>query len=296
MKIYVNGSIVEEDKAVISVYDHGFLYGIGLFETFRSYKGIPFLLEEHRKRLADGCRQLGIAYDPYRGGWEPIIESLLAANGLEDAYIRFTVTAGQDLLGLPSSDYEKPSVVVYIKSLPPGPVVGIGKALQQLELPRNTPEGAIRFKSLHYMNNVLAKRELMRYPWANGAEGLLADADGHIAEGITSNVFFVKAGKLYTPSIATGILPGITRALIGTLAIEADIQFEEGLYGWDDMLAADEVFMTNSIQEIVPITKLFGRDGIETPVSFGVVGAVTCLLQQMYQQRIQVLSKTMRDE
>lgn len=300
MKIYVNGCIVEEEKGVISVYDHGFLYGIGLFETFRSYNRSPFLLEEHRKRLAEGCRQLGIAYDPDSGDWRYIIQSLLTANGLEDAYIRFTVTAGQEVLGLPISDYDKPSVIVYIKPLSPQneQIVNQGKPLQLLILPRNTPEGPIRLKSLHYMNNILAKRELQRYPWAIGAEGLMVDAGGHVAEGITSNVFFVKQGKLYTPSLATGILPGITRALVIELAGEAGILVEEGLYGWSDMLAAEEVLITNSIQEIVPINKLFDPTGNETLVCLGLAGngTMTRLLLQLYKQRIQALPGSMRDE
>jgi 4-amino-4-deoxychorismate lyase len=146
------------------------------------------------------------------------------------------------------------------------------------------------------MNNILAKRELQRYPWAIGAEGLLVDASGHVAEGITSNVFFVKQGTLYTPSLATGILPGITRAFVIGLAREVGILVEEGLYGWSDVLAAEEVFITNSIQEIVPINKLFDPTGKETLVGSGSVGTMTCLLLQLYKQRIQALPETMRDE
>jgi 4-amino-4-deoxychorismate lyase len=286
VKIYVNGCVVEEEQAVVSVYDHGFLYGIGLFETFRSYAGRPFLLEEHSNRLAEGCDQLGIAYQPEAGSWAVMVAELLAANSLDDAYIRFTVTAGQEALGLPAGDYERPSVVVYIKSLPPRneQLYQYGKSLQLLELPRNTPEGPTRLKSLHYMNNILAKRELQRYAWADGAEGLLTDENGHLAEGIVSNLFFVRQGILYTPTLATGILPGITRAFVIGLAQDSGILVEEGFYVWNDIQEADEVFITNSIQEIVPITRLYDPTGQEASVSQGSVGKLTHRLMLLYRQ------------
>ncbi|MEK3719598.1 aminodeoxychorismate lyase [Paenibacillus sp. FSL H8-0034] len=287
MKIYINGRVTNEQEAMVSVYDHGFLYGIGLFETFRTYEGQPFLLEKHRTRLQAGCEQLGIAYQTEAGRWEQIVHSLLEANGLKDAYIRFTVTAGQEALGLPTGSYAEPSVIVYIKPLPPynEQQDHYGKSLQQLQLPRNTPEGPVRLKSLHYMNNILAKRELQQYPWADGSEGLLADGQGHIAEGIVSNVFFVKHERLYTPSLATGILPGITRAFVISLAEAAGVSVEEGLYDWNTMREADEVFITNSIQEIVPITKLFDPTGQQTMVSNGKIGDMTGRLLQLYRQR-----------
>lgn len=286
MNIYVNGSIIDEAKAVVSVFDHGFLYGIGLFETFRTYGGAPFLLDEHVERLRAGCEQLGISYRPSAKDWRQIVKELLQANGLHDAYIRFTVTAGQDMLGLPGGDYEKPSVIVYIKELPVRNelLYEKGKPLQQLKLVRNTPEGTGRLKSLHYMNNILAKRELQQYPWAAGAEGLFADAKGQLAEGIVSNLFFIKNERLLTPSLDTGILPGITRAFLFQLADQAGMALEEGLYTWDDLLEADEVFITNSIQEIVPITSLFNTYGQKASVGPGNAGKLTIKLMKLYEQ------------
>jgi 4-amino-4-deoxychorismate lyase len=287
VKIHLNGTIIDEEKAVVSVYDHGFLYGIGLFETFRCYRGQPFLLEEHRRRLEAGCDQLGMSYKPRLKNWVRIIDELLLANSLQnhDAYIRFTVTAGREALGLPAGEYEKPTVVVYMKPLPPTHPQAFeqGKALQLLKLPRNTPEGPVRLKSLHYMNNILARRELCRYPWAEGAEGLLTDANGHAAEGIVSNLFIVKRGCILTPSLTTGILPGVTRAFVMRLAQRQGFTVEEGLYGWDEVLGADEVFMTNSIQELVPVTKLFDPTGKQTILSQGAAGEVTRKLKQLYE-------------
>lgn len=288
MNVYVNGSIIAEEEAVISVYDHGFLYGIGLFETFRTYGGQPFLMEEHLQRLETGCKELGISYIPHKKEWGAIVEALLQSNGLEDAYIRFTVTAGADILGLPANDYNKPSIVVYAKNLPPrnAELYESGKPLQLLSLPRNTPEGAVRFKSLHYMNSILAKRELRQYPWASGAEGLQLTKQGFVAEGIVSNVFFVKNHRLYTPALDTGILPGITRAYVMGLAERQQLPVEEGLYTWHDMLQADEIFITNSIQEIVPITSLFDTSGQRHTVAPGTAGHWTQQLMTTYQSNI----------
>lgn len=284
MNIYINGNIIAEDKAVVSVYDHGFLYGIGLFETFRTYGGQPFLLKEHQERLTYGCEQLGIDYVPKAGEWEAIVEALLQANGLADAYLRFTVTAGEDILGLPAGDYKKPQLIVYVKGLPAKDpeLYRRGKPLQLLSIPRNTPEGNIRFKSLHYMNNILAKRELKQYAWAGGAEGLQVDRRGFLAEGIVSNLFFIKKHRLHTPSLDTGILPGITRAFVLELAKECGLELEEGLYPWATLLQADEVFITNSIQEIVPITTLYDLAGHSSQVSGGVAGVITGKLMELY--------------
>jgi 4-amino-4-deoxychorismate lyase len=290
VNIYVNGNIIEEEQAVVSVYDHGFLYGMGLFETFRTYNGKPFLLDEHVRRMASGCDQLGILYRAEPGEWRRILSRLLEVNGLRDAYIRFTVTAGSDALGLPGDSYAKPNVVVYIKALPPRSeeLYRDGKPLQLLQLKRNTPEGTGRLKSLHYMNNVLAKRELLQYPWAGQAEGLFTDIQGHLAEGIVSNLFFFTEERLCTPSLNTGILPGITRAYVMRLAEQTGINTEEGLYTWDDLLAAEEVFITNSIQEIVPVSSLIDREGLETVVGCGRERVQTNKLMQLYRQQTQL--------
>lgn len=267
MQIAINGALCAADAAVISVYDHGFLYGMGLFETFRTYDGRPFLLEQHLARLAAGCLELGIHYVPNRTYVEELVGQLLAANGLTDAYFRLSLSAGVDLLGLPGDMYYRPTEILYIKPLP---APAIDKTLQLLTTPRNTPEGEIRLKSFHYMNAILGKRELARYPWAQAAEGLFLDDCGFVAEGITSNVFFVAQGALHTPALETCILPGITRDWVIGAAEKLGIPVEEGFYSWEAVLEADEVFITNSIQEIVPVTRLYDAEGnYQTLSSFG---------------------------
>lgn len=316
--IGVDGVPTLADQAVISVMDHGFMYGLGLFETFRTYGGRPFLLEQHLQRLEAGCKALGIAHQVDHGRVEAEIAELLAWNGLDEGYIRYTVTAGEGPLGLPVGDYEKPRVVVYVKPLPEtGELLyTYGKPLWRLATPRNTPEGEVRFKSLHYMNNVLAKRELaglereaqqtadrsethervhghvhVRRPVVAPAEGLQLTADGWLAEGIVSNVFFARNGRLYTPDVGTGILPGVTRAMVLELAAEQGIAAEEGRYTWDELLAADEVFLTNSIQELVPVTELVepgqpgGQATLRRTIGSGQIGPMTRLLLGEYREK-----------
>lgn len=286
-----NGVIVDATAAVVSVMDHGFLYGMGLFETFRTYRGKPFLLENHLRRMAAGCSMLGIPFNleeqlQTMPDW---IAGLMKANGLGEAYVRYTISAGEDVLGLPKADYRRPNHVLLVKELPKVQenLYTQGKALQLLTTRRNTPEGLIRLKSLHYMNNILAKKELSRYPEAVTfhAEGLMLSGKGHIAEGIVSNVFFVTKGELHTPEASTGLLPGITREVVLGLACEAGMHCKEGLYNWGHLLTAEEVFITSSIQEVVPITALLDTQGSRLIVSRGEAGPVTRRLLQSYRKK-----------
>ncbi|MGY5340899.1 aminotransferase class IV [Paenibacillus glucanolyticus] len=287
--IGLNGGIVDAAGAVVSVMDHGLLYGMGVFETFRTYQGKPFQLERHLDRLMDSCRQLGIAHMTDHDGMSRWISELMEANGLQDAYIRYTVTAGEGLLGLPLGDYVKPFEILFAKELPvtKEDVYEKGRVMRLLSLPRNTPESPVRMKSLHYMNNILAKRELERYPAHPGgpAEGLMLTAGGDVAEGIVSNVFFVKEGHLYTPDISTGILPGITRAVVLELAAELGIEAEEGHYSWEVFSGADEIFTTGSVQEIVPVTTLIGSGDQSIVIGQGAAGPVTRALQSAYRRK-----------
>lgn len=277
-----NGKVVAKEQAVVSVFDHGFLYGIGLFETMRTYGGVPFRLGQHLDRLANGCRRLGIRYTPDEGEVRRLIRDLLAANGLADGYVRFSVSAGEGPLGLPDGAYTAPETIVYCKPLPATPA---RKPLQLLKLRRNTPEGTVREKSFHYMNNVLARRELAHYPWAAGAEGLFLNDDGWVAEGVVSNVFFVTGGVLHTPDLATGILPGITRAEVMRLAAEAGITVREGLYAPEELWRAEELFVTNSVQEVVPVDTVYDPAG--TICWSGGPGPVTMQLQAAYRREIE---------
>ncbi|OME83855.1 MULTISPECIES: aminotransferase class IV [Paenibacillus] len=287
--IGMNGGIVEAAEAVIPVMDHGLLYGMGLFETFRTYEGKPFLIERHLSRLMNSCRELGIVHRADAERISRWISELMEANGLQDAYIRYTVTAGEGLLGLPAGDYLKPSEILFAKELPAANemLYEKGRAMRRLSLPRNTPESSVRLKSLHYMNNILAKRELAEYPSHSDGptEGLMLTAAGEVAEGIVSNVFFVKAGRLYTPDVSTGILPGITRAVVLELAADLGMEVEEGRYSWEFFTGADEIFTTGSVQEIVPVTTLIGAEGETLVIGQGLAGPITRTLLSAYRRK-----------
>jgi 4-amino-4-deoxychorismate lyase len=263
MKIGLNGRLVEEEEAVISVFDHGFMYGMGCFETFRTYGGRPFLFDAHMDRLEASLREVGIAARIDRPAARALIGRLIEANGFADAYVRYAVSAGIGPLGLPDDEYAAPHTIIYTKPLPPAADGGEPsvRPLQVLRLRRNTPEGERRIKSFHFMNNILGKRELGRYPWAAGAEGLFLTADGLVAEGVVSNVFFVIDGRVVTPPTNTGILAGVTRGFVLELSASLGIPAAEEPLTLRDAARAQEVFLTNSVQEIVRVDRIYDPDG-----------------------------------
>ncbi len=255
MYVYINGRLTKKDEVKISPFDHGFLYGLGVFETFRIYNGHPFLLDDHLKRLNESLRVLKIEAAFTRDEAITILKKLLAKNNFRDAYIRFNVSAGNGEIGLQTESYREPNVIVFAKLLPPAGEMGEKKAVL-LDLRRNTPEGTERLKSHHYLNNVLAKREAGP---AMDTEGIFQTSEGYLAEGIVSNIFWYRNGILSTPSVDTGILDGVTRRFVIAMARNAGIEVREGFYKKEEAEAADEIFLTNSIQEIVPVTSFSGK-------------------------------------
>jgi 4-amino-4-deoxychorismate lyase len=255
MYIYVNGRLTDKSEAVISPFDHGFLYGLGVFETFRVYNGHSFLLDDHLERLNESLRILNIEAKFTRKEAVRILEGLLAKNSLRDAYIRFNVSAGNGEIGLQTESYREPNVIVFAKPLPPAGDMNEKKAVL-LDLRRNTPEGDARLKSHHYLNNVLAKREAGP---AMDTEGIFLNNEGFLAEGIVSNLFWYRAGILFTPAVDTGILDGVTRKFVIEAARAEGIEVREGFYKKEEAEAADEIFLTNPIQEIVPVTSFSGK-------------------------------------
>ncbi|UTR16677.1 aminodeoxychorismate lyase [Salipaludibacillus sp. LMS25] len=249
MYLYLDGQYVEEKEAFISPLDHGYLYGLGLFETFRTYNGHPFLLDDHFHRLAHSAEKMGIVINNYRReDVTCIIEKLLKLNSLNDAYIRWNVAAGTGEIGLSTELYTTPRIIVYMKSLPQKTLKN--KQAKTLTIRRNSPEADYRLKSHHYLNNVLGRREV-----GNGTdvEGIFLTEDGYLSEGVVSNLFWVKDGVVYTPDLTCGCLNGITRQFVMAVLKKKKIRVEEGKFRLQDALKADEVFVTNAIQEIIPI-------------------------------------------
>jgi 4-amino-4-deoxychorismate lyase len=256
MLIYLNGQFISKEDARISPFDHGFLYGIGLFETFRVYDGHPFLLDDHLERLNQGLAELSIQQQYTRKEIKNILQELLEKNQLTNAYIRLNVSAGLGEVGLQVEPYLQPNLIIFPKPLPPAGEL-IEKKAVLLKVKRNSPEGNQRLKSHHYLNNVLAKREIGDFP---DVEGIFLNEQGYLAEGIVSNLFWIKGNVLYSPSLHTGILNGITRQFVIQLGRQHKLQVKEGFYSIEQALEADEMFVTNSIQEIVPISHFEGQN------------------------------------
>jgi 4-amino-4-deoxychorismate lyase len=274
MYVYINGDVVHKDEARISPFDHGFLYGLGVFETFRTYDGHPFLLDDHLERLNHSLQEMNIVKSFTRGEVMEILRRLLEANGLRNAYVRFNISAGIGDIGLQTSEYDEPTIIMYMKPFSP-PSFAKGKIATVLKTKRNTPEGKERLKSHHYLNNIIGKREIGS---RTDVEGIFLNEQGYVAEGIVSNIFWVKNKTVYTPAIHTGILNGVTRQFVIAMLNVLNIEYEEGFYTLDHLQQADEIFVTNSIQEIVPIYQMDGRT---YPSADGIV---TSFLQRYYKR------------
>ncbi|WP_242557770.1 aminodeoxychorismate lyase [Bacillus sp. HU-1818] len=272
--IYLNGQFIEEKEASLSPFDHGFLYGIGVFETFRLYEGRPFLIEWHLERLERATKDLQIKHRITKDELADMLDNLLRLNHIEDgnARVRLNISAGVSTKGFTAQTYENPTVLCFVNPLNPEnlPVQKEGKVLT---IRRNTPEGQYRLKSHHYLNNMYAKQELGNDP---RYEGIFLTEDGAVAEGIISNIFWSKGNCIYTPSLDTGILDGVTRRFVIEKMEKLGAEVKTGRFRLEALLTADEAWMTNSVLEIVPFSK------IEEAAFPGVSGEMTGFLQELY--------------
>lgn len=251
MLCWMDGQYIDETELKISPFDHGFLYGVGFFETFRTYEGKAVYLSAHLTRLFEALKEYRITFPYTMTELQDIIEKLNEQDG-KNGYFRLNVSAGAHAIGLAPTEYTTPTVILFRKELP---IIerGTEKEAVWLKTVRNTPEQQIRAKSHHYGNNVKARMEL---PNLAHYEGFFTDAQEVVAEGITSNIFWVKDGILYTPSIETGILPGITRQLVVDLAQQMQIPVYEGRFLKWELEQAEECFVTTAVQELVPISHI----------------------------------------
>ncbi len=256
MWIYLNDGFVRKEHARVSVFDHGFLYGDGVYETLRAYQGRIFLWERHVARLRRSCELIGLELPMQDEAWISIIAELLVRNGLQDAGLRVTVSRGEGELGIDPNLCPNPTIVVMAKPV----VTYTDKQLEQgkilhLSSVRRNPELAQspQIKALSFLNNILAKQEAVR---VGADDALMLNMEGYLAECTTSNIFFVKNKQLYTPAVDCGILKGITREVIMELANERGVSVEEGQYTMEQLLQADECFMTNTGIEIMPVSRI----------------------------------------
>jgi branched-chain amino acid aminotransferase len=285
---HVDGDLVPAAEATVSVEDRGFAYGDAAFETVRAYGGDPFRWEAHADRLADTCETLGLDHGIADAELKRRVDETLAANDLADAYVKLSITRGVQPGTLDPKPEVDPTVVVIAKPLPRGgvgsePVHG-GPAALQTTKTRKAPDRVVpaAAKTHNYLNGILARLELR----VTGAdEALMLDPDGNVAEGATSNLFFVDGTALKTPSLDGPILPGVTRATVIEVAESEGIPVENGTYTPDAVRDADEVFLTNSTWEIRPVATVdgiaVGGDGE------GVAGPLTTLISRLYDRRIE---------
>ena len=280
--IHVNGHLVRADAPAVTALDRGFLYGDGLFETVRAYGGRPFLLDEHLARLAGSAAELRVAE---RLDTEPVargVAELLDANGLAeaDAYIRITLTRGIHTGALTLEPAAEPTVAIIARPLhlPPPERYERGVALVTASARRNADSTLPRHKTLNYLESLLAKTEAKQ---AGADDALLLNTRGEIAEAASSNLFIVRDGALATPPIEAAILPGITRRQVLRIARELGIAAAERPIPPDELLAADEVFLTNAIVEVLPVRALDGH-----PIGDGRPGPLTRRLHAAYRDAV----------
>lgn len=256
MKIYLNHSIVPESEARVSVTDRGFLYGDGVFETMRAYGGEIFKLSLHIQRLMRSASLVGLDIGRDQAGIIAAIDETLAANELEDALIRVTVSRGTGPRGIdPTLDYT-PTFVVMAWPFKPYARELFDKGVR-LIIPntRRMPPSALdpAIKSCNFLNNIMAKGEASR---AGAFDALMLNSSGHLAECTISNIFFVQGGVVMTPSLECGILEGITRSHIIGLAKGLGMQVQEGEYTPKDIYGANEVFLSNTSMEVMPVSRV----------------------------------------
>jgi branched-chain amino acid aminotransferase len=256
--VYIDGKFVPESEAKVSVFDHGFLYGDGVFEGIRAYDGRVFRLREHLDRLYDSAKAINLEIPLSKEEFERIILETLRRNKLRDAYIRPIVSRGVGDLGLDPRKCKKPTVIVITK--PWGKLYGdlYSKGLKAVTVAvrRNSFDALPpNIKSLNYLNNVLAKIE------ANvkgGDEAIFLDRNGYISEGSGDNIFVVKRGRIMTPPTINN-LRGITRDVVIEIINRLGIPFFENNLGLYDLYTADEVFVTGTAAEVAPIVEIDGR-------------------------------------
>ncbi|MFH1066439.1 MAG: branched-chain-amino-acid transaminase [bacterium] len=259
MKIYIDGNIVPKTEAKISVFDHGLLYGDGVFEGIRAYHGRVFKLEEHIERLYDSAKAILLTIPLSKKEMAKAVLETCRANELRDGYIRLVVTRGVGDLGLSPKKCPKPTVFIIAASIELYPEELYKKGLKVMTVPTQRMSHAAvnpAIKSLNYLNNILAKIEghLMGVQ-----EVLMLNAEGYVAECSGDNVFVVKNGKLFTPPVYAGALGGITRRVIFELAQELNVSVTETMMTRYDLFVADEIFLTGTGAEVIPAVELDGR-------------------------------------
>ncbi len=279
LKVSINGQLFDKEDAKISVYDHGLLYGDGVFEGMRSYGGRVFRLEEHLTRLWASAKAIWLEIPITREELGRQIHELLKINGITDGYVRLVVTRGAGTLGLDPNRTSNPQIIIITDhiTLYPKEYYENGLEIVTASTIRNHPAAlSPRIKSLNYLNNILAKIEGLR---AGCIEALMLNHKGEVAECTGDNIFIVRQGSVYTPPLDAGILDGITRQTVITLAREEGLTVYETALTKYDVHTADECFLTGSAAEIIPVVKVDDR-----VIGTGKPGPVTRDLTRLFHE------------
>ncbi len=278
-KVYINGKLYDKADAKISVYDHGLLYGDGIFEGIRVYDGKVFRLRQHVDRLYDSARGIKLEIPMSREQMAEAIASTVKANDKRNGYIRALVTRGAGTLGLDPRKTTDPQVIIIVDdiSLYPPELYENGMEIVTVSTIRNHPNAlSPRIKSLNYLNNIMAKMEAIQ---AGCLEALMLNHEGEVAECTGDNIFIVKHGVLKTPPIDAGILEGVTRNTVIELAQAAKITVQETALTRLDVHTADECFLTGTAAEVIAVVKCDGR-----PIGAGKPGPITKQLRERFHQ------------
>jgi branched-chain amino acid aminotransferase len=283
--VYLNGELIPAAQARISVFDHGFLYGYGLFETMRAYHGKIFLLERHIKRLTDSAVAIGLGSGLAGIDLAQACRDTVEANNLPDARLRLTVTNGESDAFPWARVSGRPTVV--ITAIPYAPPEAEryeqGFRIGLTSLRRCQQSLLSTIKSTNYLLSVLARMEAARQGLQ---ETLMLNDDGFIAEGSGCNVFFVKASRLVTPSLGSGILPGITREVVIELADRLGFDVTEGTVGLGVLRSSKEAFLTNAMIEIMPLVQVRDDAGSIITIGSGKPGRITKKLMAAYKEMV----------
>jgi branched-chain amino acid aminotransferase len=281
MWIYLNDRFVKEEEAVVSVFDHGFLYGDGVYETIRSYGSRIFMRDQHLARLRRSADAIGLTIPIPNHRWPDLLHESMVRNNIgnpqQDAYLRITISRGVGGIGLDPALCPTPTVVIMGKQLqsPSTDQYRIGVNLIVAKTRRNLPSAlSPQIKATNFLNNILAKREAIA---AGAFDSILLNWESHLTECTVSNLFFVQAGRLCTPALACGLLDGITRDIVLSLAQGAQIPVDEGHFGVEAIYTADECFLTNTSMEVMPVTMVDGH-----PVGNGTPGLLTQQLHRLF--------------
>lgn len=277
MKVYISGNLVDEQDAKISVFDHGLLYGDGVFEGIRAYNGRVFLLDEHIDRLYDSAKAIALNIPMTRQEMAQAVVDTCKANNVTDGYIRLVVTRGTGTLGLNPYLCEKAEIIIIAAKIQlyPQELYDNGLKIVTVGTIRNHPEAINpRIKSLNYLNNVMAKIEAIN---AGCLECLMLNHKGEVAEASGDNVFTVKNGVISTPPSTCGALEGLTRNKVIALARDAGYEVRECVMARYDIYVADEVFLTGTAAEIISVVDIDKR-----PIGDGKPGKVAGELAERY--------------